>query len=258
MIADAGLAMATLATPITSAEEWSNPNKVKVVCDARGDALYFSRSPIPFARDSERHPAECAAAYRRLRLPARFPAEIRVAGSRACSNRSSGSNNYARSSTAIGFAWWPRWRRRSKSIRRKISRGQRAGALSLKHNLGRGKADGTRQNQIHFRQRRRRFIAGQGPRRGLAGRPARSARPARHDAQDGPVYQHRSGHDESVAAWRGLRHRRRRRNRSRPRPLRAFCANADEPPQQLHDRANLRYASSRRSATAIISARPCR
>jgi 3-deoxy-manno-octulosonate cytidylyltransferase (CMP-KDO synthetase) len=51
MIADAGLAMATLATPISSAEEWSNPNKVKVVCDARGDALYFSRSPIPFARD---------------------------------------------------------------------------------------------------------------------------------------------------------------------------------------------------------------
>lgn len=52
MIADPELAMATLATPITSAEEWANPNKVKVVCDARGDALYFSRSPIPFARDS--------------------------------------------------------------------------------------------------------------------------------------------------------------------------------------------------------------
>jgi 3-deoxy-manno-octulosonate cytidylyltransferase (CMP-KDO synthetase) len=51
MLADTGLAMATLATPITSAEEWANPNKVKVVCDARGDALYFSRSPIPFARD---------------------------------------------------------------------------------------------------------------------------------------------------------------------------------------------------------------
>jgi 3-deoxy-manno-octulosonate cytidylyltransferase (CMP-KDO synthetase) len=45
------LAMATLATPITDREEWYNPNKVKVVCDARGDAIYFSRSPIPFARD---------------------------------------------------------------------------------------------------------------------------------------------------------------------------------------------------------------
>ncbi|MBF6560212.1 MAG: 3-deoxy-manno-octulosonate cytidylyltransferase [Candidatus Binataceae bacterium] len=51
MIADAGLAMATLATPISDAGEWADPNKVKVVCDARGDALYFSRSPIPCARD---------------------------------------------------------------------------------------------------------------------------------------------------------------------------------------------------------------
>ena len=57
MRADPSLAMATLATPITSDEEWANPNKVKVVCDARGDALYFSRSPIPFARDSGGVPA---------------------------------------------------------------------------------------------------------------------------------------------------------------------------------------------------------
>jgi 3-deoxy-manno-octulosonate cytidylyltransferase (CMP-KDO synthetase) len=52
MIADPELVMATLATPINGADEWANPNKVKVVCDARGDALYFSRSPIPFARDT--------------------------------------------------------------------------------------------------------------------------------------------------------------------------------------------------------------
>jgi len=45
------LSAPTLATPIIDDEEWYNPNKVKVVCDARGDALYFSRSPIPFARD---------------------------------------------------------------------------------------------------------------------------------------------------------------------------------------------------------------
>jgi 3-deoxy-manno-octulosonate cytidylyltransferase (CMP-KDO synthetase) len=51
MIAEPELAMATLATPITDSEEWYNPNKVKVVCDARGDAIYFSRSPIPYARD---------------------------------------------------------------------------------------------------------------------------------------------------------------------------------------------------------------
>jgi 3-deoxy-manno-octulosonate cytidylyltransferase (CMP-KDO synthetase) len=50
MLADRRLAMATLATPIVDDHEWSNPNVVKVVSDARGNALYFSRSPIPFAR----------------------------------------------------------------------------------------------------------------------------------------------------------------------------------------------------------------
>lgn len=57
MRAEPALAMATLATPIIDAEEWYNPNKVKVVCDARGDAIYFSRSPIPFARDGGGVPA---------------------------------------------------------------------------------------------------------------------------------------------------------------------------------------------------------
>jgi 3-deoxy-manno-octulosonate cytidylyltransferase (CMP-KDO synthetase) len=57
MRADPALAMATLATPITDREEWYNPSKVKVVCDARGDAIYFSRSPIPFDRDGGAVPA---------------------------------------------------------------------------------------------------------------------------------------------------------------------------------------------------------
>jgi 3-deoxy-manno-octulosonate cytidylyltransferase (CMP-KDO synthetase) len=43
--------MATLAVPIPSAEQWHNPNCVKVVCDAAGAALYFSRSPIPYVLD---------------------------------------------------------------------------------------------------------------------------------------------------------------------------------------------------------------
>ncbi len=45
--------MATLATPIRSLDVWRDPNCVKVVCDARGRAIYFSRSPIPYVRDSE-------------------------------------------------------------------------------------------------------------------------------------------------------------------------------------------------------------
>lgn len=49
-----GLAeMATLATPITSIEQWRDPNCVKVVCDQQGRALYFSRSPIPYVRDAD-------------------------------------------------------------------------------------------------------------------------------------------------------------------------------------------------------------
>ncbi len=43
--------MATLAAPISTQEEMDNPNAVKVVMDASGHALYFSRAPIPFARD---------------------------------------------------------------------------------------------------------------------------------------------------------------------------------------------------------------
>jgi 3-deoxy-manno-octulosonate cytidylyltransferase (CMP-KDO synthetase) len=51
MRSDASIQMATLATPIEDLAEWTNPSKVKVVCGADGNALYFSRSPIPHARD---------------------------------------------------------------------------------------------------------------------------------------------------------------------------------------------------------------
>lgn len=44
--------MATLATPITSAHELFDPNVVKLVRDARDRALYFSRAPLPWARDA--------------------------------------------------------------------------------------------------------------------------------------------------------------------------------------------------------------
>jgi 3-deoxy-manno-octulosonate cytidylyltransferase (CMP-KDO synthetase) len=50
---DADADVATLAVPITSREQWHDPNCVKVVRDRHGRALYFSRSPIPFVRDDE-------------------------------------------------------------------------------------------------------------------------------------------------------------------------------------------------------------
>jgi len=45
-------AMATACHPIDDAAPMSDPNVVKVVLDANGDALYFSRAPIPYARDA--------------------------------------------------------------------------------------------------------------------------------------------------------------------------------------------------------------
>ena len=47
--------MATLATPVLDADELFSPNCVKLVRAANGDALYFSRAPIPWARDAFAH-----------------------------------------------------------------------------------------------------------------------------------------------------------------------------------------------------------
>ncbi len=44
--------VATLAVPIQSVEEFRDPNVVKLVRDRHRRALYFSRSPIPWDRDS--------------------------------------------------------------------------------------------------------------------------------------------------------------------------------------------------------------
>ena len=58
--------IATAAHPIRDAREFFNPNVVKVVCDAGGFAHYFSRAPIPYARDAFAHDQDV--------LPTSFPA----------------------------------------------------------------------------------------------------------------------------------------------------------------------------------------
>ncbi len=64
--ANPAAAIATAAHPISDAQEFFNPNVVKVVCDGNGFAHYFSRAPIPYARDDFSRDREV--------LPAKFPA----------------------------------------------------------------------------------------------------------------------------------------------------------------------------------------
>lgn len=56
-------AVATLATPIVSLEEFEDPNVVKVVAATDGLALYFSRAPVPWPREAAARGERGAAAY---------------------------------------------------------------------------------------------------------------------------------------------------------------------------------------------------
>jgi len=53
LLADPALPMSTLIYKIVRPEEISDPNHVKTVFDCHHNALYFSRSPIPFQRNPE-------------------------------------------------------------------------------------------------------------------------------------------------------------------------------------------------------------
>ena len=52
LAADPEAAIATAAHPVQRTEDLFNPNIVKVICNQAGRALYFSRAPIPWARDA--------------------------------------------------------------------------------------------------------------------------------------------------------------------------------------------------------------
>jgi 3-deoxy-manno-octulosonate cytidylyltransferase (CMP-KDO synthetase) len=47
LLADSSVEMSTLSRPFQSLEEFKSPHVVKVVINLEGDALYFSRAPIP-------------------------------------------------------------------------------------------------------------------------------------------------------------------------------------------------------------------
>ncbi len=54
-LADSGADIATLAAPITRAEEHTNPSVVKAVIGASGQALYFTRAPAPYGEGVRYH-----------------------------------------------------------------------------------------------------------------------------------------------------------------------------------------------------------
>ena len=53
LLQSSGARMSTLKKRIQDPSELTSPNVVKVVTDLSGDAIYFSRSPIPFVRGGE-------------------------------------------------------------------------------------------------------------------------------------------------------------------------------------------------------------
>jgi 3-deoxy-manno-octulosonate cytidylyltransferase (CMP-KDO synthetase) len=57
LLDDPSLPMCTSMHEITDQEDYANPNVVKVVVDRAGNALYFSRSLIPYPRRTEGHRA---------------------------------------------------------------------------------------------------------------------------------------------------------------------------------------------------------
>jgi 3-deoxy-manno-octulosonate cytidylyltransferase (CMP-KDO synthetase) len=69
---DADAVMSTACHPIQDTADFFNPNVVKVVLDADGGALYFSRAPIPWPRD------DFAESFRRApgKIPKSLPAGL--------------------------------------------------------------------------------------------------------------------------------------------------------------------------------------
>ncbi len=49
---DAATDIATLVKPFASGDDVTNPNQVKAILNLKGEALYFSRSPIPYLRNA--------------------------------------------------------------------------------------------------------------------------------------------------------------------------------------------------------------
>ena len=63
LLNDSRADLSTLASPLRDPDARSDPNVVKVVCDERNNALYFSRAAIPFDRSGDTGLAQRAALH---------------------------------------------------------------------------------------------------------------------------------------------------------------------------------------------------
>jgi 3-deoxy-manno-octulosonate cytidylyltransferase (CMP-KDO synthetase) len=61
--------MGTLVHELTDNRDFQDPNCVKVVCDAKMNALYFSRAPIPFVKGDDHPPSQGFGATGRMPRP---------------------------------------------------------------------------------------------------------------------------------------------------------------------------------------------
>ncbi|MBW7867464.1 MAG: 3-deoxy-manno-octulosonate cytidylyltransferase [Brumimicrobium sp.] len=53
---DTDVHIASLGSPNITKEDIDNPNRIKIVLNYQSDAIYFSRSPIPYERNKENYP----------------------------------------------------------------------------------------------------------------------------------------------------------------------------------------------------------
>lgn len=68
LLAQPEVVMGTARVRIQDSRRIADPNVVKVVCDARGHALYFSRSPIPHIRDEVDRPQAASCYWQHIGL----------------------------------------------------------------------------------------------------------------------------------------------------------------------------------------------
>ncbi len=115
-LGDPSVQVVNLMGPLDE-DEARNPNAIKVVCDRRGDALYFSRQPIPSGAGRGAHLLKqvCIIPFRRAFLT------TSPRSSRRRSNASSRSTCSGRSSTGIACGWCGRRTRRAVWTRRATS-----------------------------------------------------------------------------------------------------------------------------------------